>query len=373
MVGSLSWLLVLLGSSAAAQEPDTGALRRALDDLRAGQPGEPAFDAAVERLPLLIESGWGWFVQGGAYLAGRHGRGECVPALLAALERENRGPPEGDLSAKGAILDALVLLEARVPAALLTERLEESSLPETYLLLLRDAEHGADGLLALFDAAPPERTARWAAASALVAARDPRVARRLLLGMEWELEVGVREPGSSRWLPFGGAGGGWSVAHELWPPRVSYELLLPGDGAPLLPIPYRRMEETRSGSLPHRVLARERAARRDRLLEELLGESEERGLLRRPEDQHLAWSSTEGAEAYRLALRARCLELRERLTRVASRLEGLGLLERSGEVATALVLRVRLHDLREEPKEPLPSPPELPGVLFEGPKTARPR
>lgn len=363
------WLLALLGLSAAHQASDVAELRRALDAMRGGSPGEPAFDAALEHLPALIESGSGWFVESGAYLAGRHGRGECVPALLAALEQENRRPPAYADDPKRSILDALILLGADVPAALLTERLEESSLAETYLLLARDTEHGADGLVALLEAAPKDHVARWAAAAALVAASDRRVARQLLLGTEWELDVVVADDDAVSPNLYSGWGGRWSAAHEIWPPHVTYELLLPAAGEPLLPIQHRRTEATRSGAMPKPVLAWERPAWRTRLLGELLGASEERELLASPD---LILDDAENAEAYREALRAHCAGLRERLGRVAARLERSGLLENAADVAAAVQLRVRLHDRRTERQTPLPTPPDLAGVVFEGPRAAQP-
>lgn len=356
-------LLAALCPLAAAQELDSATLRKALDALRTGSPGQPAFDAATEHLPALIAfTGSDWFVAGGAYVAGRYGRKECVPALLAALERENRSASAGAHSTRSAILDALIGLDANVPVALLTQRLEESSLPETYVLLMRDQKHAADALLALFDAAAVDASARWAAACTLVEARDARVAERLLAGMEWELDFVVRDAGSSASIGYGSEGGRWCSAHERWPPRVTYELLLPEDDAPLSPIQHTRTERTRSGTLPTRVEARQRGAWKVRLIDRLLGDVEERGLLQRSEDQYLDWTD---AEAYARALRAHCLSLRDRIARVAVRLETLGLLEHAQEVSASVALRVRIHGLRESPPAPLPPPPELPGVVYE--------
>lgn len=362
MIASAFLCLTAMGALPPARELDVSQLRKALDTLRSGRPGEPAFDAAAAHLPQLIESGSGWFVAGGAYLSGRHCREECVPALLVALQRENQRPPDGADTTKRAVLDGLLELEASVPVALLAQRLEASSLPETFLLLVRSPEPAADGLLALFDAAAVEASARWAAACALVAARDARIAARLLAGMDWELDWIVRDAGSSRGIGSGGEGGAWSSSHEFWPPRVTYELLLPQDGAPLSPIRHARTESTRSGRLPSRVSAEQRAAWKVRLIDDLLGDVEERGSLQRFEDLVLDWSDS---EAYARALREHCSSLRNQLGRVAVRLETLGLLQRAEEIGASIAIRVKLHDLRSSASAPLPAPPELPGVIYE--------
>lgn len=350
--------LLTLGLLAAAQRSEVAVLREALDTLRGGRPGQAAFSAAAEHLPRLIASDSPWFVEGGAYVAGLFTRKECVPALLAALERENRRPAEGADLPKRAVLDALVRLEATVPTALLTQRLEESSLAVTYLLLMRGAEGAGDGLLALFDAAPLDAEARWAAACALVEARDERIAGRLLAG-EWELDVTVRDAGSTASVVHGGAGGGALSSHEPWPPRVRHELVLPEDAAPLSSIQHVRTEGGRFARAPSRVGAEKRFALRVRLIDVLLGEVEERGLLQRSESLVLEWA---GAEAFVGALRSHCQSLLERLARVAKRLASLG--SSAQEISDALTLRVAIHDLRSGRPEPLPSPPEITGVVY---------
>ncbi|NOT32244.1 MAG: hypothetical protein HOP15_17500 [Planctomycetes bacterium] len=67
--------------------PPAAELRAALDALRDGVPGEPAFEAALPRIGDLIRSDNAWFRDAGAWLAGEHGRRECVPDLLATLPK----------------------------------------------------------------------------------------------------------------------------------------------------------------------------------------------------------------------------------------------------------------------------------------------
>lgn len=360
MIGSLLWLALSI-APASGRAGDPVELRKALDALRAGAPGEPAFDEALPQLPELIASGSGWFVASGAYLSGRHSRAECIPALVEALGRENAAPPDHADFTKVAILDALILLEAEVPATLVTQRLEANTLAPSFLLLARQGESAADGLLALFDAAPANDEARWAAACALVAARHPRIAQRLLAGMEWELDLVVRDPGSGAAVGQTGGIACWTSAHAQWPPRVIYDLRLPADGEPLMPVGFERRERTRSGRLPARLYAPERTAWRARLIDDLLGESEERGLLRRSEDMSIEWTD---ADAYAGAVRAHCLDFHDRIARVAARLESAGFLERGQDVAASATIRIRIHDLRDSPATPLPPAPELPRVTY---------
>jgi hypothetical protein len=363
MAPCLPILLVLLGLLAPAQEIDPRGLRAALDLLREGTPGDPAFEAAAaKQLPLLIASPNDWFAAGGAYLAGKHRRVECVPDLLKALERENGRAPDRPDTSKRAILDALVVLEAQVPLELLMQRLEQKSMPETCLLLLRDQEHASEALLQLFDAADLSEKARWAAACALVSMRDERIAERLLAGMEWEFDVVVNELGGGHTSCASFGGSFWGSAHAAWPPRVTYDLRLPERGAALTPIQFARREDTRKGQLPGQVSLEERTALKSRLLETLLGDAEERALLRPSECFQMDWTD---ADAYQKQLQERCADLRDRLTRVALRLESNGLVKHAQELSARIVLRARLKDFREDRGTGLPAPPELPGIVFE--------
>src|SRR5688500_4865348 len=67
-------------------------LQPAFEALRAGKPGELAFDAALLKLPALLESGSSDFVRGAAFIAAEHQRVECAPAMIEALRRENARP-----------------------------------------------------------------------------------------------------------------------------------------------------------------------------------------------------------------------------------------------------------------------------------------
>ena len=216
-------LLVALALVALAQVPtqaSVGELRAVLDELRTGESGEPGFDRALPRLQELIDSDITWFVQGGAWLAGHHGRTECVPALIKALARDDELTVGNASRAKPAILDALVRLKARVSPDLLATSLEPGLLAPTFLLLARDPERARDAMHELWKAAHKHRETRWAAACALVEWRDPRVGSLLLNGTDWNLEVVVHDPGSPSYEGGGGGGGGWGTSHEVWPPRV---------------------------------------------------------------------------------------------------------------------------------------------------------
>jgi hypothetical protein len=285
-----------------------------------------------------------------------------VPALLRALQRENeRGIDKSDTS-KRAILDALIVLDAQVQPGLLMQRLERTSLTETCLLLLQYKAGASDALLELFDKAPSHTKAPWAAACALVSNRDKRIAERLIAGRAWELDLKVSGLGRGGGWAYCGGDPRWHSSHENWPPKVTYDLRLPEYGAALLLIRSVRTEGTRSGLVEQGIAERERNALRIRLLNVLLGEEQERGLLRPSEDFALDVTSVED---YHRKLQDHCMDLRDRLTHVALRLEALGHLEHAQELADLIVLHIRLHDFFSEDGARLPRPPDLPWVEFE--------
>src|SRR5687767_8375607 len=104
--------LWILGLAAFAQDraPSEAGLRAAIESLRHGAPGEPAFDEALAHLPTAIRSCETDLVAGGAYLAGMHGRAECASALLDTFDAwEGIGT-----TAHRSVLDALIRLDVRL-------------------------------------------------------------------------------------------------------------------------------------------------------------------------------------------------------------------------------------------------------------------
>lgn len=129
----------------------------------------------------------------GAYQAGKFGLKEYVPALLELVERENNRPPEASPLTKKAALDALVRLDADVPAELLTSRIAEEHYSETMILLARNKEENQEDLLCFMDRLPIHGKHWWVAAVYLTSVKPPGLAQRLLQGLQFELTIFVYE------------------------------------------------------------------------------------------------------------------------------------------------------------------------------------
>lgn len=328
-------------------------LRAALETMRDGEPGEPAFDAALPRLPDLIRSRSGWFVAGGAYLAGEHDRRECVPALIEALDSVASLDEAGRLS----ILDALIRLDVSPEPGRLP--LDGRHAAETAILLARAPSVHQDELARLLEVSPESVAARWAVACMLVTLRDRRVATALIGSTTWPIDVTVRPAGSGVSRAWGSGGTHRSASHEPWPPVVAYDLRLPEPGESLGPVRYERREGMQQSRLPLLSPAK-RNAMRARLLGELLeDESATAGL----GDCALQVDWTDEGAFVRETL-AHFDRLRGRILDVALALESRGLLIDARDAAARAVLRVSIHDAREGGGA-LPRPGEGPGVVYD--------
>jgi len=228
-------VLLLLAGTAFAQAPD----RRPREDLLRDTLLKLTSDDARE-------------VSWGAYTAGREGIREAVPMLVGRLTAP------GALSdtarwfrARNHLVDALVRLDGRVPAASLSDLLRCGSNP-ALILICREPERNRDLLLRMFDR--ERKDARWMAIGNLLCReRAPGFARKLLPHLEFRLTIfvvdGDDEFRPSRSIGIGGAGcgGGWRDP-EGFPPVARYELgarrrsgaVLLADGP--LPIWYVRAE-----------------------------------------------------------------------------------------------------------------------------------
>jgi hypothetical protein len=341
------------------EAPTGQELRAALDAMRYGKPGETKFDASLASLPTLIASRSAFFVAGGAYLAGQHDRKECIPSLVEALKHENARPETADPSQKRSVLDALIRLDARVPVDIVMTRPELEFITQMYLLLERDTEHGRDGLMRLLDLKCTDLPAHWASAQALVRARDPRIAPWLLAGSDWTFEVRVTDDGEHWQTPICTGIGRSSSDHELWPPRVSYELELPGIEFSDGPIGFKRREDTRSWTGIQRVSAETLEHRRVKLLQHMLGDAPEAELLH--PNEHV-WFDLPGNAPLEPPLRAHVADLRSRIGRVEAALRRLGGIGEKTVVAPP-IFRVALGDYRKQPHAPLTAP-AIDGVKY---------
>lgn len=349
MFSAMLLALLCFAGPTQAGGPSPEVLRAAMDTLRAGKPGEPAFDFAAKRLPAMIRSRSATFVSGGAYLAGLHDRRECAAALIEALKEENASPSDATDTPKALILDAMVRMELKVPIDVLLARPSERFGAPHYLLLVRHGERGRDGLAQMLAQGWTKTEAHWAAACALTQARDPRIGAALLSGWDWEIDLVVHDPGIGGRMMEGG-GGTWRVSHVQWPPRVQYRLTLPARDAPLQPIEFARLEFGEKGPVEQSMSQTARGEWRARLLGVLLGEEAEPGLIRDSEDLLYEFESQEGLErAFSLHLD----DLKTRLARAAEHLVREKLLENPAPALARFHARVRIFDARAPGSEPL--------------------
>lgn len=350
MPALIPWLFALAALTQNTAPP-AAELRAALEALRDGAPDEPAFEAALSRLPDLIRSGETDLVAGGAYLAGTHRRRECAPALLDTF-----GAWDGlGTSGRRSVLDALILLDIRQePGRLPPSRWCDDL---TYVLLARDAERHRDELMSLHDACERDGPVRWACAVTLARLRDSRLAERLLSDDPWPVRVVVRDPGSH-----GGAGGRTrttrvSCGRPSWPPSVQHHLQLPEAGEPLPLIVPSSRKESRTCHESNPLALDQQADWRRRLVGELLG-------MPPPalaEDLDVEWG---GDETFASVLRERLAEQRSRFGLIALELAALELLESPGKVAGLTTFEIRLLDARERPARTLPRPELGPRVVY---------
>lgn len=174
------------------------------------QPATPSFvqlgDARAEAARLLRsyenrERAWG------AYLAGIYGLKEQAPSLVSILEDEAlRGEGGEEHTVRQAALDALIRLDAEVPAGALLPLY--ASAPDEVLILLAHAPRENQGaLLTLFR--EDAENVRWLAAGNLLAeTRAPGFAARLLGSLYVEANLHVYDAEGEHPLSGGGMNGG---------------------------------------------------------------------------------------------------------------------------------------------------------------------
>jgi len=166
----------------------------------------------------------------GAYLAGRLGMRQHAPLLVGLLEDpalSGGGWEEGFV--RRAVLDALIQLNAEVPAELLAPY-EQSSRAEVIILLSRSPRANAAALLSLFVEEVPG--AHWQAVGNLLAeARAVGFAARLLRHLKVKANVSVYDADGPHDI-FGGGGGGCGggcggepMKPEGFPPAFYYTLV----------------------------------------------------------------------------------------------------------------------------------------------------
>jgi hypothetical protein len=325
-------------------------------------------DAASESARLLKsyenrERAWG------AYLAGLHGLREQTPSLVSMLEDEKLNDAYWEDSfVRQAALDALIRLDAEVPAEVLAP-LYASAPDEVLILLARDPGKNQYALLRLFDEDVPD--ARWLALNNLLASqRTPGFAARLLGGLKIEASVYVFESeGDHRYADVGGSGGhGCGVGgrqDESLPPVNYYHLTAEARrGATVLAAGRRNVYYERTPLDTYcddlwRELERDHV--RVEYLADMLGTSEEElGLDARPFREVVCGDARRCVRA----LAAVRDDIRRAYSSALARLSERGLLDAAEAAALKPDITFRLDDFREEKTFPLPV--RLRGVTLYG-------
>jgi hypothetical protein len=198
----------------------------------------------------------------GAYLAGREKTVEARPLLVQAL-RPNpaRAGKEWRLVDR-AVLDALILLDAKVPADLLLAKLGTRFNRHLLILLAREPVKNRRTLLDLFDRWEDDSSNLWLGTvglgNLLAQTRAPGFAARILPWIEMSLTLSVHDKGmigigGGAGGPFAGRGHRRYKVPEGFPPTVSYDFVPAGSGGQML---------IADGAVPVYVLRREWAGQK---------------------------------------------------------------------------------------------------------------
>jgi len=207
--GAVAGLLLAIGAPAHAQSRTPGFERRS-DDPRS---------RTIAWLQSADPRQQAW----GAWFSGRDVQPEMIPLLEQVVARRIASAAMADMAAADIALDALIQLNAAVPADLLL-LVHERRPAQALVLLSHGGEDTADALATLMRS---EKGLSWFAAANLALSRkQPRLAVALLDGMQITATLVVSESGTA------GIGSGSSVgigcgaigAAEGLPPWPSYGL-----------------------------------------------------------------------------------------------------------------------------------------------------
>ena len=157
-----------------------------------------------------------WF----AFRAGEQGDKEAIPRLVASLKNEPDARPW--------ILDALIRLEAEVPAEGVAE-FSKQFREQTLVLLARDPKENEEHLASIAEGANQGTLyLHWVTACNLLAAqKSKRLAAPLLRDLELNVEILVRDPDQSEGRPRVSCTSTFNrlfgAADRQWPPAPWYE------------------------------------------------------------------------------------------------------------------------------------------------------
>jgi hypothetical protein len=207
--GALACLLLAIGAPARAQSQTPGFERRS-DDPRTRT-------IAWLQSPDPRHQAWG------AWYSGRDVQPEMIPLLQQVVSSRIASAAMADMAAADIALDALIQLNAAVPADLLL-LVHERRPTQALVLLSKAGEDAADALLTLMRR---EKGLPWFAAANLALVRKPpQLGIALLEGMQLTATLVVSDTGTVGFGSGGGMGigcGGTGVAEGL-PPWPAYKL-----------------------------------------------------------------------------------------------------------------------------------------------------
>lgn len=351
---------------AAMDPPLRQELEEALATLRREPADERALAVVLPHLRELLREG-GWRADAAAHLCGAHGRAECAPELVAALERlrpedSQRGARSADL-----LIDAMIRIGANAPVDSLLPHYAPERGAMLYVAIASEPDPWvrADGLLALVDRSSPTDPAHHAAACRLAAVRDPRLPPRLLVAEPIELRFAVRDRGSEEWdVPITFEVEwctGIASCGTRWPPQPLYALELRGVGRRLDQITHRRSESGTMLSSFQNVLRDERIEWRARILREYLGDDPDLAL---GVDECTAHHGFADAPLLDAALRRHVDAVRRRVAWITHALARGGCAGNVERLLREVRYRVHVVDLRGDRSTPLPEPRAIADVEF---------
>lgn len=334
-----------------------------------GTPEDPAraIGKAVEKqLRLEVESrlkskelatiAWG------GYLAAQHRVAGVVPALRRAL----RELPQGQHRryAAQALLDALIVHGAQVPFdefAAVAKGMNEGA---AVVLSGMDPLACREFLLGLYESHQTKRLSRWLAAGNLLARiKDREFGRRLVEGLEYELDLSVTTPGHPVGFGVGGAFGGRFGDGRLttptgFPPTVTYTLRAdpkPGDvlfAEGTQPVYYRRdVHHERKIGVGYSEFIRLRGRQQTRVdwLGAMLQQSF--GKLPREQSKMVTWSD---AEAFVADVAKHKAAIVSKHDRIVGKAIGSGWFAQSERQALAARVAIKCSDQRADKSVALP-------------------
>jgi hypothetical protein len=201
----------------------------------------PTFSASSADVSRLLRSADAKDVAWGAFTAAQFHVVEAAPLIAEALARPVAGDDRARSATELALLDALVQLEARVPAATLQPLVDRWPVPA--LILMANATGDRDA--ALLPLVSSTTGPLWHAVANLLVGNKPRgFAARLLTGLRLTLTVHVTTDPNS--LLEGGLSGGGEHMGPGWsapgfPPLADYRFSIEQPGATVLSVGPRRV------------------------------------------------------------------------------------------------------------------------------------